>query len=94
MALQLRHGKAKENSDILKQTFKTKKGKDLLPLPLLVVHCNQAVREEGERQLKNMEPSEKCSADQLKVLPSRVVFVDALAMSSTAWLQLVSPPGA
>jgi hypothetical protein len=89
MALQLRHGQPKENEEIYRQTFEKPDGQHHLALPLLVVYRDWATRDEGERRWKNIA-LKRLSEDQRKALPSRVVFVDASAMSSTAWLDLVS----
>jgi hypothetical protein len=88
MALQLSHGKEKEAREIYRQTFVSPDLRRPLALPLLVVCNDRAARDEAERRIKN-NAIKGLSKEQRRALQSRVVFVDASAMSSTAWLKLV-----
>jgi hypothetical protein len=88
MALRLRRGQPNSNREMYDQIFPTARSWNPLPLPLLVVHLDRAACEEGERWLKNIADS-GLNEDEHKALLSRVVLVDASAMSPTAWLKLV-----
>ncbi len=88
MALQLGHGRPKEAREIYRQTFVNPDLRRPLALPLLVVCNHRAARDEAEWRIKN-NAIKGLSKEQRRALQSRVVFVDASAMSSTAWLKLV-----
>jgi hypothetical protein len=92
MALRLRRGQPNSNREMYDQIFPTERSRSPLPLPLLVVHLDRAACVKGERCLKNIGDS-GLNEDEHKALLSHIVFVDASAMSPTAWLKLVKQRG-
>jgi hypothetical protein len=90
MALQLRHSRPKENRELYSQVFAKSGDTNPMTLPLLVVYNDRITCEEGEGKWKKYCTTVEVTKKEQEALSSKVVFVDASAMCSTAWLEMVS----